>query len=84
MLYYYYFPNCRQQPNSWFYNLMSKDLKLKVKRKIKEWKVDFLLKENINYKNDKTALSKHIYSGFPLNSKFKFFETNSEAFLIHK
>lgn len=84
VLYYYYFPNCRQQPYSWFYNLMSKDLKLKVKRKIKEWKLDFLHKENINYKNDKTGSSKHIYSGFPLNSKFKFFETNSEAFLIHK
>lgn len=84
VLYYYFFPNCRKLPQSWFYNLTDKNLKLRILKKIKDLKMDFLIKGSINYENDNIALSNHIYSGFPLNSRFYLFEINSEAFLIHK
>ena len=84
VLYYYYFPNCRKWIYRWFYNLTDKDLKVRILNKIKDLKLDKIVNDNINYKQDRTAVSHHIFSGFPLNSKFKFFETDSETFLIHK
>lgn len=84
VLYHYFYPNCRRKPYSWFYNLIERDFKTSLFKKIKIRKMDYLLRENINYSNDRTAISSHIYSGFPLNSKFKFFEYESDAFLIHK
>jgi hypothetical protein len=84
VLYYYFFPNCRKWIYRWFYNLTDKDLKVRILNKIKDLKLDKIVNDNINYKQDRTAVSHHIFSGFPLNSKFKFFETDSETFLIHK
>jgi hypothetical protein len=84
VLFYYYYPNCRKPIYRWFFNLTDKDVKVRILRKIKALELDNILKNNINYKQDRTAVSNHIYSGFPLNSKFNFFESNSDAFLIHK
>lgn len=40
--------------------------------------------KEINPKFDKSAVGKHVFSGFPLNSKFKGFEMDSTAYFIHK
>jgi len=84
VLYYYFYPKCRDGVYGWLYNLTNKYQKKRIIKRIKKFKMNFLFQENINYKHDKTAISAHIYSGYPLNSKFYFFESNSEAFLTHK
>lgn len=84
VLYFYFYPNCRKYLNSWYSNFINKDFKILIFQKLKYRKMDFIMNEKINYSNDRIAISKHIYSGFPLNSKFYGYEKNSSAYLIHK
>ncbi|MDG4714323.1 hypothetical protein [Winogradskyella marincola] len=84
VLYYYFYPNSRRLPWCLIYKILNKNLKIKFQRKLKFWNLEFLLNHQIDYKNDTTAVSKYIFSGYPLNSRFKQFETNSNAFITHK
>jgi len=84
VLYHYFFPNCRAGFRGVLYNLTPISFKLIFLRALKKSKLDILRIDKINYNNDKIALSKHIVSGFPLNSRFYHFDQDSRAYFNHK
>lgn len=84
ILFQYFYPNCRKKYYSIFDKLFKSDTKLKLIKRFKKYKLNFLLNSKINYKNDYIANSKYIFSGYPLNSGFKKYEENSNAYIIHK
>ncbi len=84
VVYHFFYPKCRKGLLGVLNNTIDRDIKIRVARKLKKWNLSFLVDDDIKYHEDKAAISNHIFSGYPLNSKFTHFETNSNACIIHK
>ena len=84
VLYYYFYPNCRKGAMGWFNSFTDLYFKIRLFKKIESLQLYFLNNSQINYKKDTVALARNIFSGFPLNSDFYSFQSNSTAYIIHK
>ncbi|HRQ16015.1 MAG TPA: hypothetical protein PL085_02995 [Agriterribacter sp.] len=83
VLYNYFYPNCRRGIKGYISQITGRS-KIKMRYLAMRIKLGFIFNSEISYNNDKTAVSEYIFSGFPLNSKFKKFEIDSNAYIIHK
>ncbi|MFT4015879.1 MAG: hypothetical protein QM668_02855 [Agriterribacter sp.] len=83
VLYHYFYPNCRRGIKGFINNIIGR-YKIKLRYLMMKIKLGFFFNAAINYNHDNTGVSEYIFSGFPLNSKLKKYETYSTAFIIHK
>jgi hypothetical protein len=80
----YFLPNCNIGLRKKMYSLISLKIKKRIMRELLRFRLVFFVQNIPNYKNDRIAVGSNIFSGFPLNSRFKKFEKITDAYIIHK
>jgi hypothetical protein len=86
VLFNYYFPNSKKGFKKYIYGLTNLKTKIFIYRLVLKLKISDIIgySNKIRFEGDKTGVSKYIYTGFPLNSKFCLFETESKSYFTHK